>query len=650
MEIDYPHLSRRRSCWSLTLGKIIFLAALPGSLFAQFNETESHTPKGEGGSGYLFPINPGQTNYLAGTMGELRNTHFHGGIDIRTDNQIGVPVLATQDGYISRAQISSFSYGTVLYLSHPDGRTSVYGHLDKFKGKIRDFLKQEQYNRKSYEVDVNFKPGTFSVKKGDTIAFSGNTGSSSGPHLHFEIREGNFALNPLKFVSAEITDRIAPTPYKIALRTLDINARINDRFGRFEFSLIKKSPTAYTFPVPILAHGLIGIELLANDRMDDSPARCGINYIEMFADSQKVFSQSIERVDLEETRSILALMDYKTLETKGKRFNKLYVDDGNRLEFYQTIDEGVISVTQDRSIRILLKDEFGNSSAATFKLKFIPLSSEMVLPAKRPVELESEVMENLLMVTSKACETTDKLTIYGQGKKSEMTYSYKGANQRIYLIDLRKFQPDSVSTCGGSLVYHFKDVIPSATEYTYYSDWADVNFPENSLYDTLFLNVSHQVDDNQETFKIGQRTIPLHKNLGITLKPTRYLTPSNNLAVYRKEGNRYGYLGGEWSNGKVRFASREMGEFTFLTDSLAPTITRIRLDRQSARFRIRDGLSGIAYYEANINGQWLLMAYDFKSGILQSDRLHPELPLAGDFELKVVDRAGNERIFKQKIQ
>ncbi len=639
-----------RSCWSLKLSSLFFLAAFPCCVFAQFNESDGHSSKGAGLGSYLFPINPGQPNYLAGTMGELRNTHFHGGIDIRTNNRIGLPVLATQDGYIYRANVSAFSYGSVLFLTHPDGKTSVYGHLDKYKGKISAFVKKEQYRRKSFEIDLYFKPGDFPVSKGDTIAFSGNTGSSSGPHLHFEIREGNYVLNPLKFGFTEIQDNIPPSPQKIALRTLDINSRINDRFGRFEFSLIKKSASEFVLPAPILAHGNIGVELLATDRMDDSPARCGINYIEMLVDSQQVFSQFIERVDLEETRSILALMDYKTLETRGKRFNKLYVVDGNRLEFYKTENDGVISVNgADRSIKVFLKDEFGNKSTASLRLKSNPLSDEMILPSRRPLTIESDLMENLLMVTSQTCPGTDKISLYQNGKITEMDYTYKGANQRVYLIDLQKVQPDSVKTCSGSLIFHFKDVVPSLSEYIYYSDWADIRFPENSLYDTLFLNVNHRIEDNRETFVIGQRTIPVHKKLQITLKPTLEMTPSKNLAVYRKEGNRYGYLGGEWNNGKVRFYTQELGEFTFLYDSLPPTISRIRLTEQSARFRILDGRSGISYYEANINGQWLLMSYDFKSGILQSDRLDTTMPLKGDFELKVVDRAGNERIYKQKI-
>ena len=162
--------------------------------------------------------------------------------------------------------------------------------------------------------------------------------------------------------------------------------------------------------------------------------------------------------------------------------------------------------------------------------------------------------------------------------------------------------------------------------------------------------MSHYTEDAREYFVIGNRTTPLHKSIRVVLKPTIELTPAKNLAVYRREGLSYNYVGGDWTNGKVRFSTQELGEFTFLTDTISPAINRIRLDRQNARFRIRDGRSGVAYYEASINGQWVLMSYDYKFGILQSDKLDTKKPFIGDFELKVVDRAGNERIFKQKIQ
>ncbi|MEJ0057892.1 MAG: M23 family metallopeptidase [Bacteroidota bacterium] len=567
-----------------------------------------------------------------------------------------MPVLATQDGYISRANVSTSGYGTVLYITHPDGKTSLYGHLDKYKGKLAKYVKEEQYRRKSFDIDLVFKEDEYPVKKGDTVALSGNTGGSSGPHLHFEIRDGNYVLNPLKFGFTEIVDDIPPTGQKIALRTLDINSRINDQFGRFEFTLVKKSPNEYVLPIPILAHGRVGIELLAEDRMNNTPARCGINYIEMYADSQRVFSQFIERVDLEETRGILALMDYKTLETRGKRYNKLYIDDGNHLDFYNTPEDrqavrhGVITINDtDRSIRIVMKDEAGNRSNARLRLKSSPVSDHMLLPTKKPFTIESDLWENSLVVTSKPCGPSDKLTMYSGGKATELPFNYKATSQLVYLIDLQKNQPDSVKTCSGSLVFHFKDRIPSETPYTYYSDWAEVRFPANSLYDTLFLNTNHRTENNREIFIIGQRTVPLHKVVGITLKPAIQLAPSKNLAVYRREGNGVSYLGGEWIGNKVKFVTRELGEFIFLSDSVAPVITKVRIDGQSARLRIRDHLSGIAYFEANINGQWLLMNYDYKTGILQSDRLDLKQPLKGDFELKVVDRAGNERIFRQKI-
>ncbi|MGB5928939.1 MAG: M23 family metallopeptidase, partial [Cyclobacteriaceae bacterium] len=162
---------------------------------------------------YLFPIKPGEKNLLAGTMGELRSSHYHGGIDIKTEQREGFEVYATQDGYISRIKVSGYGYGNAMYVQHPDGNTSVYGHLQRFLDDVADYVRGQQYEREAFGVDLFPEKEMFPVKKGDVIAISGNSGGSSGPQLHFEIRDKNQRpLNPLTFgFEKEINDNIPPT-------------------------------------------------------------------------------------------------------------------------------------------------------------------------------------------------------------------------------------------------------------------------------------------------------------------------------------------------------------------------------------------------------------------------------------------------------
>ncbi len=641
-----------RNYWSLKLSEVVFFSLLffCGTAYAQFSPDKSLSPR-SAVNNYLFPINPGRTSIITGTMGELRNTHFHAGLDIDTPG-VGYPVFSVQDGYVSRVTCTTGGYGNVLYITHPDGNTTLYAHLDEFKGALGEYVRRERYARKVSEIDLQFSPNQFPITQGEIIALSGNTGGSGGPHLHFEVRNPiNEALNPLIYDFKEVKDNMSPLVFKVALKTMDPQSRINDQFGRFEFSVVKSGST-YSLPYPILASGHIGVEILAHDKMENSRFRYGINYINMSVNNQSLFRQTIDKINLNESRRILTVMDFKTLELRGARYNKLYIDDGNKLDYYSGVSKksGILVADMETPVQIELKDFNENVSKVNFTLKPSNPVKETSLLGIMTKPHETEYHENMLKLSVKSClQDHEQIDLWQHGKSTVLTPSYKGKNQSVYLIDLRQYLPDSIRTCQGTIPYYFQDRIPSETDYTYYSDMIDISFPNHALYDTAYLAVSLDTVKGKESFKIGSRLVPLHQPITITLKPHYIYTPTRDLGVYRKEGNSYSYLPAEWRNNRVTFSSREFGEFVIQKDTLAPVITPLSVNATNARLKIRDNLSGISYFEANINGEWLLMVYDYKTGYLKSEKLDKTKPLKGDFELKVVDNAGNEKIYKQKI-
>ncbi|MDH4058016.1 MAG: M23 family peptidase, partial [Cyclobacteriaceae bacterium] len=285
-----------------------------------------------------------------------------------------------------------------------------------------------------------------------------------------------------------------------------------------------------------------------------------------------------------------------------------------------------------------------------FRIKSTNPIDELLTLESARAELAAEIEDNTLVVSAKPC-SKEKVNAmaYTKGISYEIEPAYFNSVKAVYLVDLRKTLPDSVVVCDRSVITNLKAMVPSGMEYKYYSDLMDIRFPERSLYDTLYFSVQHYIrSDNQEIFSLGPE-LPFSGGVSVTLKPAIPYSMDKKTAVYRVNGNSLSYEGGVWANGKLTFAPRELGDFTILSDTIPPSITRIYANNQAVRFKISDRLSGISTFEATINGKWLLLDYDAKSHAIVSRRLNPDELIRGDFELTVTDQAGNKKTYTQKI-
>jgi hypothetical protein len=629
----------------------LFILYFDNPLFGQSNSDVVVT-----NDKYLFPIRPGQQNSLSGTMGELRASHFHSGIDIRTEGRIGLPVYAAQNGYISRVTMSTAGYGNTIYIQHPNGHTSVYAHLDRFNGELAKYVLQEQYRRKAFETNLYFRQGQFNVNRGDTIAYSGNSGSSGGPHLHFDIRDSrNDLINPLSFGFTEIEDRLSPIPEKIALRSMDIDSRVNDKFGRYEYYVQKIAEGNYIIQNSILAKGNIGIELLAHDKLNLSHFRCGINYIEMHVDDKLLYSHSIDKFSFTDQRYILAHMNYPVLKATGSRYHKLYIDEGNGLKFYKTDEnKGVLTINpgEEKKVEIIMRDVYGNKSLLTFNMKGSNVTDE-VFGMSSINNSSYAIQKNTLVINSPGCgeEHEPHVSLYHKGNSFTLNETYYGKGGKVFLFDLREYLPDSIDVCGKIFRTNLKAIVPSTSDYKYFGDFVDLHFSKNALFENLYLTTTYEkTDETREYFSFGDPKHALFKTIQVSLKPALIYERDKKTAVYKNEGKYFSYVGGSWQNDQMVFNTRDFGTYTILRDERPPTIERIRLSNIDARFRIKDDLSGIAKFEATIDGKWLLMHYDNKLSTIWSEKLDKSIPLKGEFILKVTDVAGNVAEYKQTIQ
>jgi len=301
---------------------------------------------------------------LSGSFGELRSNHFHAGIDIKTQQLEGLNILASADGYISKIKISHWGYGKVLYITHPNGYTSVYGHLKKFTPAIENYVRKNQYEKESFEIELQPKSKELPVKKGELIALSGNTGSSGGPHLHFEIRDakGN-ALNPL-LLGMPVPDHKHPLFNTVAVYAKNDSSQINQS-NDFVDLILKKQSNGDVLANRIYAFGLIGFAVDSDDKMDGAINNNGIYELEMTVNGKKIFGYNVQSISFDESRYINNFIDYERSVKKKQKLIKCFKDPNTNLSIYRGLqNEGLLFVkdSTEYQVEITASDVEGNKT------------------------------------------------------------------------------------------------------------------------------------------------------------------------------------------------------------------------------------------------------------------------------------------------
>jgi len=605
---------------------------------------------GTSGSYWMFPINPGKPNFLTGTMAEMRPNHFHGGLDVKTGGVTKVQVLAAADGYISRVKISSFGYGNVIHVKHPNGMTTLYAHLETLEEPLASHVLKSQYQQQVFEIEQTFEANQFPVKRGQVIALSGNTGGSGGPHLHFEIRdaEGNL-INPLNYRFAEIRDGIAPEFTAISLRPLSIEARVSNRY-EFQHFPVLKSGHSFQVKDTLYAVGLVGLGIEAFDRLDGASNKNGIKELQMTVNGKHTYSFVLDNIPFEKSRQILRHTDFLAWKTTGRFFQSCYLDDGNKLPIYKPGPrKGKLYIKPDTlyRVQITVKDAYGNTSTATCLIKG---KAAKYVATQNPKPLKAnityEVLENILKVsaTDTAHHPLNAELFVGK-MRYDLIPSYTHNSRSVYLYDLRGGLPDSLKFCGRKLQFTFQQMIPSEKETQFLHQDASLTFTPGCLYDTLYLTYTRAKD----VLCFNDALVPMNKHYRLTLKHLPASLSPKFAAYAMGSGTSRAYEGGTWENNEISFLTRSFGKFGVFADSTAPTIKVASKSPVQVRVTVRDNLSGIASWRASINGQWILMRYEHKDALLYSDKLDKSIPLKGDFTLVVKDYAGNEAIFSTKI-
>lgn len=538
---------------------------------------------------------------LAGNFGELRPNHFHAGLDITTQGKEGVAVFAAAEGYISRIRISPFGYGKALYITHPNGYTTVYGHLRNFNTTIAAYAERHQYEVEMFEIDLIVPPGLLPVKKGEKIAGSGNTGGSGGPHLHFEIRDSKTedAINPLLF-GFSVADKVAPTIVRVAIIPLDVNSRINGKNTKKYISLKLVNgvyvPASSADTLPLVA-GEIGFAVEAFDKESTPHGKNGVYGVQLNLNDQPIYAHRLDRIPFEHSRYINCFIHYETYITTGNYLQCSYLPQNNLLPVYDTVvNSGYFTAETNKKYKLkyIITDVYGNKATAVFRIK-------------------GENTANIPFL----------------------------------------FTPP------------FVEVIPwdSAASFESTGQW-QLDFLPRSVYSFTELETRfNNSNPASPVITICNRYIALHKpcTLRLAAKSADSLHAKMVICEHHfttKKAPSLQAVSTTWEKGYAVATIKNFGTYSVEYDTIVPKIKPENFDLQgkkqtnlaalqTMKFIISDNLSGINTYRATLNNKWVIADYDAKNKRLTIDLSKYKGTGKCTLKLTVTDKCGNATVYEK---
>ena len=615
---------------------------------------------------YRFPME-GNEFLISGTFGELRPNHFHYGLDVKTGGEVGKGLYAVRDGYVYRIKVSPYGYGMAIYLRHGDGQFSLYAHMSKFAPEIAALTYQRQFATKKYEQEIYLSEKDLPVKAGQLIGYSGNSGSSQGAHLHFEIRDADErALNPLSYFKGLVRDDVPPILQNLALQPLGVGARVNGRYDKLELVPDGKNGN-YSVPGTVALEGPVGLEYRGYDLLSGAGNHCGINYAKLYLDGKLIYELRIEALAFEEKKFINLHFDYGHHKRTGRKYERCYRAGGNKMGIYpQLVNDGAIELVDDRvhGLRLELRDVHGNLSTVTMN---VTRGAAAVLPNALSfaelTTLEAEMRGTTLVVRVNKPSTGHLQgvdAVYGDGVKRRLGPAWFERDVLYYLLDLNSAElPERIvdPITGKEVVLGLQRTIFPSQNAVIQMGEAEVYFPVQAVFDTLPLQVKRRPgngDMYSDIYDVGTTEDPLRSAFVLNLKAERPGRPEHMVIAKLDAYGRWVYLGKEVQpNGRIYAASPLFGSFCVMADSLAPMVKAVNFEsggnvsggQSSLDLEVWDDFSGINAQKlmGTMDGRWILFEYDAKRNLISHPLL--ERPEPGQHELEVLayDNANNLR-------